>query len=90
MITALLLFPVICILFWLYSRMLPLRGRLNLFDYIVFAIVILLSSALVWLVKQVDWVDAGPVWPEVLAVVAAYVIILGGLAAGLCWRRYRD
>ena len=54
------------------------------------ASVILLASILVYLVGQVEWVDAGPIWPEVLAVVGAYVVILGGLASGLGWRRYRD
>jgi len=90
MITALLLFPVIAILFWLYSCFIPQRGKLILFDYVLFVLVILLASVLVQLVKRVDWVGAGPVWPEVLAVVGAYVIILGGLSAGLCWRRYKD
>jgi hypothetical protein len=90
MITAFLLLPVIAILFWLYSRFLPQRGKLILFDYGLFVLVILLASTLVYLVEQVEWVDAGPIWPQVLAAVGAYVVVLGGLAAGLGWRRYRD
>lgn len=89
MITALLLLPVLAILIWLYSCFLPQRGKLAFFDYTLFVMVILLASVLVHFVKEVEWVDAGPMWPEVVSAVGAYVIILGGLAAGLFWRRYR-
>ncbi len=89
MTTAFLLFPVLAILLWLYSRMLPQRGKLTFFDYALFVGVILLASIQVHLVKQVDWVGAGPIWPDLVSAVGAYIIMLGGLAAGLCWRRYR-
>ena len=89
MITAFLLLPVLAILLWLYARLLPQRGKLNFFDYTLFVCVILLASIQVHLVKRVDWVGAGPTWPDLVSAVGAYIIILGGLAAGLCWRRYR-
>jgi hypothetical protein len=89
MITAFLLLPVLAILLWLYARLLPQRGKLIFFDYTLFVCVILFASIQVHLVKRVDWVGAGPTWPDLVSAVGAYIIILGGLAAGLCWRRYR-
>jgi hypothetical protein len=90
MITAFLLLPVLAILFWLYSYLLPQRWNLNLFDYSLFVIVILLATAFVQFVNQISWVNAGPMWPDLVSAVGAYAIVLGGLAAGMFWRRYRD
>jgi len=90
MITAFLLLPVLAILFWLYSYLLPQRWKLIFFDYSLFVVVILLATAFVHFVKQVSWVHAGPMWPDLVSAVGAYAIVLGGLAAGLFWRRYRD
>lgn len=88
MITAFLLAPVLAILIWLYSYLLPQRGKLRFFDYLLFTVVILVSAVFVHFAKQLDWHDAGPLWPELVSAVGAYAILLGGLAAGLFWRRY--
>lgn len=89
MITAFLLLPVLAILLWLYTYLLPQRGKLTFFDFALFVIVILMASAYVHFVQQVKWVDSGPMWPDLVSAVGAYAILLGGLAAGLFWRRYR-
>ena len=88
MITAFLLAPVLAILIWLYSYLLPQRGKLRFFDYLLFTVVILVSAVFVHFAMQLDWHDAGPLWPELVSAVGAYAILLGGLAAGLFWRRY--
>jgi len=90
MITAFLLLPVLAILLWLYAYLLPQRGKLKLFDFILFAIVIMLASFFVHFVKQVNWIEASPMWPDLVSAVGAYAILLGGLAGGLFWRRYRE
>jgi len=89
MITAFLLAPVLAILLWLYTRLLPKRSPLKFFDYALFTIVIIISAVFVHFVKKTDWHGAGPLWPELVAAVGAYAILLGGLAAGLFWRRYK-
>jgi len=90
MITGFLLLPVVGILLWLYAYLLPQRGKPVLFDYAYIVLVLSVAAVQVFFVKQIEWVDAGPIWPELVAVVGAYVIILVGLAGGLCWRRYRS
>jgi hypothetical protein len=90
MITAFLLAPVLVILLWLYARLLPESGSLRFFDYSLFTIVIILSAVFVHFVENTDWHDTGPLWPELVAAVGVYGILLGGLAAGLFWRRYKD
>ena len=89
MITAFLLAPVFVILLWLYSYLLPQRSSLKVFDYLLFTIVLLVAAVFVYFAEQLDWHDAGPLWPQLVAAVGAYAIMLGGLAAGLFWRRYR-
>jgi hypothetical protein len=89
MITAFLLAPVLVILLWLYSRLLPERSRLQFFDYALFTVVIVLSALFVHFVKRLDLHESGPWWPDLVASVGAYGILLAGLAAGLFWRRYR-
>ena len=90
MITAFLLAPVLAVLLWLYARLLPENSKLRFFDYTLFTIVIMISSVFVHLVQNTDWRDAGPLWPEVVAALGVYGIWLGGLAAGLFWRRYKE
>lgn len=90
MLTAFLLLPVLAILLWLYAYLLPKRGKLNFFDFSLFAVIIMLASGFVHYVKQIKWVDASPMWPDLVSAVGAYAILLGGLAGGLFWRRYRD
>ena len=90
MITAFLLLPVLAILLWLYAYLLPQRSKLKFFDFALFVAVILMASAFVQFVQQVSWINAGPMWPDLVSAVGAYAILLGGLAAGLFWRRYRD
>ena len=90
MITAFLLLPVLAILLWLYAYLLPQRGKLIFFDFALFAVVIMLASGFVQFVQQIEWVDASPMWPDLVSAVGAYTILLGGLAGGLVWRRYRD
>ena len=89
MITAFLLLPVLAILLWLYAYLLPQRGKLKFFDFGLFVAVILMASAFVQFVQQINWVNASPMWPDLVSAVGAYAILLGGLAAGLFWRRYR-
>jgi hypothetical protein len=89
MITAFLLLPVLAILLWLYAYLLPQRGKLKFFDFGLFVTVILMASAFVQFVQQINWVNTGPMWPDLVSAVGAYAILLGGLAAGLFWRRYR-
>lgn len=89
MLTAFLLLPVLAILLWLYAYLLPQRGKLTFFDFALFAVVIILASGFVQYVKQVNWIDVSPMWPDLVSAVGAYSIILGGLAGGLFWRRYR-
>jgi hypothetical protein len=90
MITAFLLLPVLAILLWLYAYLLPQRGKLKFFDFVLFVAVIIAASIFVHFVQQINWVDSGPMWPDLVSAVGAYAILLGGLAAGLFWRRYRD
>ena len=89
MITSFLLAPVLAILLWLYSYLLPQRGKLQFFDYGLFTVVLILAAVFVYFIKQMDWHGAGPIWSEVVAAVGAYAILLGGLAAGLFWRKYK-
>jgi len=89
MITGFLLAPVLAILLWLYAYLLPQRGKLQSFDYLLLIIVLLVATVFVYFVNQKEWHDAGPLWANLVAATGAYVILLGGLAAGLCWRRYR-
>ena len=88
MITAFLLAPVLAILMWLYSYLLPQRGKLRFFDYAIFTAVLIAAATFVHFSSQLEWHDAGPLWPELVAAVGAYIILLGGLAAGLFWRRF--
>ena len=89
MITAFLLAPVLAILLWLYAYLLPPPRKLRIFDYVVFTAVIILAAAFIQFAGQLQWQNAGPLWPELVKAVGAYAILLAGLAGGLCWRRYR-
>lgn len=89
MITAFLLAPVLAILLWLYSYLLPERGKLRFFDYVLFTVVIFIATVFVHFAMQLNLQHAGPLWPELVSAVGAYAILIAGLAGGLCWRRYR-
>ena len=79
MITAFLLLPVLAILLWLYAYLLPQRGKLKFFDFSLFVAVILMASAYVQFVQQISWVNAGPMWPDLVSAV-------GDTGEGHCWR----
>ena len=89
MLTAFLLLPVAAVLAWLYWYLLPGRRLRPAFD--VSLLLVLTAFAAAW----VRWAtsrtspDAGPLYPDLIAAVGAYAIILVGLASGLAVRRIR-
>ena len=89
MITALLLAPVTAVLAWLYGRALPAGSGWSRFDNLLLLAVAALAMAWVAWARATSWVDAGPIYPELVAAAGAYPIIVLGLAAGLTWRRRR-
>lgn len=87
MITAFLLLPVMGVLTWLYWYLLPQGRRWRRFDSLLFLALILMAIFFVHVVRRVEWSGGGPLWPDLVSAVGAYVILAGGLAAGLAWRR---
>jgi hypothetical protein len=89
MLTAFLLLPVASVLAWLYWYLLPDRKLWPAFDGSL--LVVLAVVAAVWIHWATSRVlpDAGPLYPDLVAAVGAYAIILAGLAGGLALRRAR-
>jgi len=91
MITFLLLLPVGSILVWLYWACLPSdvnrKGRWRWIDTLLLLSLIVLASLFVFLAMHAEYIDAGPIWSEIVAVSGAYGIITIGLSIGLILRR---
>ena len=91
MIAFLLLLPVGSVLVWLYWLCLPKRasqnGRWHWIDSVLLIVLIALASSLAYLVSHAEYVNAGPIWPEVASATAGYVVFAIGLAIGLILRR---
>jgi hypothetical protein len=88
-ITAFLLLPVTAVLAWLYGCFLPRAQGWSGFDCGLLLAVAALAGAWVGWARSAVYHDAGPIFPELVAAAGAYPIIVGGLAAGLAWRRSR-
>lgn len=86
MITGLLLLPVLAIVTWLYWFLLPGRAWKWL-DSLILFVVIALAAIFVLLVERMEFLDAGPMWAEIVSVAGAYAILVSGLVAGLLIRR---
>ena len=93
MITAILLFPVVAILVWIYWYFLPferVRGRRwRWIDTALLLTLIALATVFVHLAMNAEYEGAGPMWPELVSAVGAYAISATGLMLGLVWRRRR-
>lgn len=89
MLTAFLLLPVSSVLAWLYWYLLPGRKLWPAFDGAL--LITLAGLAAVWILWATSRAmpDAGPLYPDLIAAVGAYAIVLTGLAAGLVVRRVR-
>ena len=89
MITALLLLPVTAVLAWVYARALPKGERWSLFDTALLLGCAIAAGAWVAWARSAEYVDAGPIFPELVAAAGAYPLILLGLGGGLAWRYRR-
>jgi hypothetical protein len=91
MTTALLLLPVVSILVWLYWYCLPVdesrSGRWRWIDTLLLLTLVGQAGIFVLLAMRAEYVNAGPIWSEIVAVTGAYGIIAIGLALGLIVRR---
>ena len=91
MITFFLLFPVALVLIWLYWLALPKSTgharRWRWIDTALLVFLVCLAGILVNAVMKTEFVDAGPIWAEVVAATGAYGTITIGLAIGLILRR---
>lgn len=91
MIAFLLMLPVASTLVWLYWYCLPIdatrNGRWRLIDTGLLLTLFVLASAFVYIKMNTEYVDAGPIWHEVVAVTGAYLIFAIGLSIGLIARR---
>lgn len=91
MITALLLLPVVSILFWLYWYCLPMdpekKGRWRWMDSLLVLILAFLAERVVGIAMNAEYENAGPMWPELVSAVSAYAVFAIGLASGLALRR---
>jgi hypothetical protein len=90
---ALVLFaPWFSILIWVYLKFpknianSPARLR---FDQMAICAALLLASIAAYFSYHFDWQDAGPIWPQVIATLAAYHVFLLVLG-GAMWMRSRS
>jgi hypothetical protein len=86
MITALLLMPVAGVLVWLYWYLLPGRSW-KFADTLLLGCTVLAMAGYIRLAGEVEFEGAGPMYPEIVAMVGAYGILIAGLCASLWWRR---
>lgn len=91
MIAFLLMLPVASTLVWLYWYCLPTdtnrNGRWRLADTGLLLALIALASVFVYIKMHAEYIDAGPIWPEIVAATGAYLIFAIGLSIGLLVRR---
>ena len=91
MIAFLLMLPVASTLIWLYWYCLPTddnrNGRWRLADTGLLLALIVLASGFVYIKMNTEYINAGPIWHEVVAVTGAYLIFAIGLSFGLITRR---
>lgn len=91
MIAILLLLPVGSTLVWLYWLCLPRENtqssRWRWIDTVLILFLIILAGFLAYVVSHAEYVNAGPIWPEVSAATTGYVVFAIGLATGLILRR---
>ena len=89
MLTAFLLLPVVSVLAWLYWYLLPGRRLQPAFDLgLLLALTALAAFWVRWATSSAV-PGAGPLYPDLIAAVGAYAILLVGLASGLAVRRAR-
>jgi hypothetical protein len=91
MLTALLLLPVLAILIWLYWYVLPDRSW-RLCDSLILSLLLACTAGFVIGIDQVNFDDAGPLWPYIVSATGAYGILTLGLGSALAWRwrRFRS
>lgn len=91
MITFLILLPVACTLVWLYWLCLPVdasrKGRWRWVDSVLLLVLIFLASVFGYSKLHTEYVDAGPIWADVVAATGAYLTFAIGLMIGLVFRR---
>lgn len=91
MITFLLLLPVGSILVWLYWFCLPTdkltKSRWHWVDTLLLLLLMTLASLFVYAAIHAEYINAGAIWSEIVAVTGAYGIIAIGLSIGLILRR---
>ena len=91
MITALLLFPVVSLLLWLYWYCLPKRPshnrRWRWMDTVLLFCLGFLAYQFIQFALHAEYEGAGPMWPELVSAVGVYAIFAIGLATGLGLRR---
>jgi hypothetical protein len=92
MIAFLLLLPVGLVLLWLYWLCLPqkasISGRWRWVDSVLLIFVIVLASFLAYVVSHAEYVNAGPIWPEVASATTGYLVFAIGMSIGLILRRW--
>lgn len=91
MIAFLLMLPVASTLLWLYWYFLPAdTGRNRRWRWVDSALLtglIVLASLFVYSKMHTEYMNAGPIWAELVAVTGAYLIMATGLLVGLIARR---
>lgn len=91
MIAFLLLLPVGLTLVWLYWLCLPgensQKARWRWVDTVLLLSLMTLAGIIVYVALNAEYVNASPIWSEVVAATAGYGVITIGLAIGLIIRR---
>ncbi len=91
MIAFLLLLPVGLILVWLYWLCLPIEasrsGRWRWTDSVLLIVLIILAGIFIYTAQDADYLNASPIWTEIVAAAGGYIVFTIGLTIGLIVRR---
>jgi hypothetical protein len=75
-------FAILGGVYWTFPRSHVVSPARRRFDVGVLAIALAASAAAMLVAYRLPWEHAGPLWPQVVATLAAYHVFLAVLAAG--------
>ena len=75
-------FAILGGVYWAFPRSHVVSPARRRFDVVILAIALAASIAAMLLAYRLPWENAGPLWPQVVATLAAYHAFLGVLGVG--------
>ena len=82
-------FAILAWAYWNYPRAQVAGGGTRAFDVVALLLSLLLSAVAMRWSYALEFANAGPLWPQVMATLAAYHVFLFVLAAGWLLRARR-